>query len=55
LEPQVVTDHPESRWRTHWRMSIENSPGLQVVVERWDELSTPIRVGILAMIRAATR
>ena len=28
-------------------------PDLQLIVERWDNLSTPVKAGILAMIRAS--
>ena len=28
-------------------------PDLRLIVERWDELSEPVKAGILAMIRAA--
>jgi len=29
------------------------SPDLRFIVERWDELSGPVKAGILAMVRAA--
>ena len=56
LEPTDGTREKASSadWRARCAtIQPPSDPDLRLIVERWDELSEPVKAGILAMVRAA--
>ncbi len=54
-QPQGLTKKPDSVLASCLALSVQNDPDLAAVVETWADLPEAVRVGIVAMVKAAKR